>query len=187
MVKVVDRVHAFVDRPGTLSPPWTDGGADRECQSAVVRSPEYGLRPLRCTKAHRRGRNRERGARGAWFGPHQSSGCEVDRRRCGQRVPECGAALTRGRPPAAPVDQSSPAGMQQGERSTGRLVRASPELGRRHGGRAMVVQNRRRRRPVRGRLERGEKRRGAGRGAVRGWCSPFIGVGGASGRGGQGG
>jgi hypothetical protein len=25
----VDRVHATVDRPGTLGPPWTDGGVDR--------------------------------------------------------------------------------------------------------------------------------------------------------------
>jgi hypothetical protein len=32
------------------------------------------LRPLRCTKAHRRGRKRERGARGARLGPHRSSG-----------------------------------------------------------------------------------------------------------------
>jgi hypothetical protein len=27
--KSVDRVHASVDWPGALSPPWTDGGADR--------------------------------------------------------------------------------------------------------------------------------------------------------------
>jgi hypothetical protein len=27
--KAVDRVHASVDRLGALSPPWTDGGADR--------------------------------------------------------------------------------------------------------------------------------------------------------------
>jgi hypothetical protein len=25
----VDRVHASVDRPGALGPPWTDGGTDR--------------------------------------------------------------------------------------------------------------------------------------------------------------
>jgi hypothetical protein len=25
----VERVHASVDRPGALGPPWTDGGADR--------------------------------------------------------------------------------------------------------------------------------------------------------------
>jgi hypothetical protein len=74
MVKVVDRVHMSVDRLGVLGPPWTDGVADRGCQSVVARSPEYGLRPLRCTKAHRRGRNRERRARGARLGPHRSSG-----------------------------------------------------------------------------------------------------------------
>jgi hypothetical protein len=27
--KAVDRVHASVDRPGALSPPWIDGGKDR--------------------------------------------------------------------------------------------------------------------------------------------------------------
>jgi hypothetical protein len=26
----MDQVHTFVDRPGTLGPPWTDGGADSE-------------------------------------------------------------------------------------------------------------------------------------------------------------
>jgi hypothetical protein len=36
----------------------------------------------------------------------------VDRRRRGQRVPERGSALTGVRPPAAPVHQSSPAGVQ---------------------------------------------------------------------------
>jgi hypothetical protein len=29
MDKAVDRVYAFVDQPGMLGPPWTDGGADR--------------------------------------------------------------------------------------------------------------------------------------------------------------
>jgi hypothetical protein len=29
MDKSVDRVHASVDRPGALGPPWTNGGADR--------------------------------------------------------------------------------------------------------------------------------------------------------------
>jgi hypothetical protein len=51
-VKVVDRVHASVDRPGALGSPWTDGGVDRGCRSMTARSSEYGLRPLRCTKAH---------------------------------------------------------------------------------------------------------------------------------------
>jgi hypothetical protein len=27
--KAVDRVHASVDRPGVLGPPWTDSGVDR--------------------------------------------------------------------------------------------------------------------------------------------------------------
>jgi hypothetical protein len=29
MDKAVDRVHASVDWPGALGPPWTDSGADR--------------------------------------------------------------------------------------------------------------------------------------------------------------
>jgi hypothetical protein len=88
MVKVVDRVHASVDRSGVLGPPWTDGGADRECWGAAARSPEYGLRPLRCTKAHWRGRNRERRVRGARLGPHWSSGGGVaaGRRRWREEV-----------------------------------------------------------------------------------------------------
>jgi hypothetical protein len=73
-----------VNRPGTLGPPWTDGSADRGCRSTAVRSPEYGLRPLRCTKARRRRCKRVRGAQGAWLGPHRSSGGDVEagRRRC---------------------------------------------------------------------------------------------------------
>jgi hypothetical protein len=50
--------------------------------------------------------------------------------------PGHGSALTGARPPAAPVRQSSPAGAQKGERSTGSSARASPELGRRRGDRA---------------------------------------------------
>jgi hypothetical protein len=90
----------------------------------------------------------------------------VDRWRRGPRAPEHGAALIGVRPPAAPVHQSSPAGVQKRERSTGSSARASPELGRRCGGRAMAVQNWRRQRSVEARLERGEKRREARRGAV---------------------
>jgi hypothetical protein len=64
--KVVDWVQASVDRPGTLSPPWTNGSVDRGgAPDVVARSPELGLRPLRCTKTHRWGSNRERRARGA--------------------------------------------------------------------------------------------------------------------------
>jgi hypothetical protein len=40
---------------GALSPPWTVDVVDRGCRSEVARSPEYGLWPLRCTKAHRWG------------------------------------------------------------------------------------------------------------------------------------
>jgi hypothetical protein len=75
-----------MNRAGARGPPWTDGGADRRRRSAAARSPKYGLQPLRCTKAHRRGRNRERGARGARLGPHQSSGGGVVTGRCGGAV-----------------------------------------------------------------------------------------------------
>jgi hypothetical protein len=51
-----------------------------------------------------------------------------------------GGTLIGASPPAAPVCQSSPAGAQKGERSTGSLARASPELGRRCSDRAMAVQ-----------------------------------------------
>jgi hypothetical protein len=72
--KVMDRVHASVDRPGALGPPWTDGGTNRGGEGAAARSLEFGLWPLQCTKAHRQGRNRERSARGARLGPHWGSG-----------------------------------------------------------------------------------------------------------------
>jgi hypothetical protein len=75
-----------MDRARARGPPWTDGSTDRRRCSAAARSPEYGLRPLRCTKAHRRGRNRERGARGAWLGPHRSVGCSVVTGRRGGAV-----------------------------------------------------------------------------------------------------
>jgi hypothetical protein len=52
-----------------------------------------------------------------------------------------GGALTGALPLAAPVRQSSPAGAQNGEGSEGNSARVSPELGRRCGGRAMMVQN----------------------------------------------
>jgi hypothetical protein len=80
--------------------------------------------------------------------------------------PGCGSALTGAQPPATPVHQSSPVGAQQREEHTGGSTRASLGLGRRRGGRVTAVQNRRRWRSVRGRLEHGEKRREAGRGVV---------------------
>jgi hypothetical protein len=52
------------------------------------------------------------------------------------------SALTGAWPPAAPVHLISPAGVQKGEGSTGSSTRAKPELGRRCGSRATVVQNR---------------------------------------------
>jgi hypothetical protein len=52
-----------------------------------------------------------------------------------------GGALTGAWPPAALVRQTSPVGAQNGEGSEGDSVRVSPELGRRCGGRATVLQN----------------------------------------------
>jgi hypothetical protein len=52
-----------------------------------------------------------------------------------------GGALTGAWPPAAPVCQSSPARAQNGEGSEGNSARVSPELRRRCGRRATVVQN----------------------------------------------
>jgi hypothetical protein len=102
--------------------------------------------------------------------------------------PGHGGALIEAQPPAAPVRQISPVGAQKGERSTGSSARASPELGRRCGGQATVVQNR----EVAALGEDtaqawGERKRSGGRcGATWGWCSPFIGAGGEPRRGGRG-
>jgi hypothetical protein len=52
-----------------------------------------------------------------------------------------GGALTGAWPPAAPVRQSSPAGVQNGEGSEGNSARVSLELRRHCGGRATMVQN----------------------------------------------
>jgi hypothetical protein len=81
--------------------------------------------------------------------------------------PGRGGALTRARPPAAPVSQSSPAGAQQREERTGSSAGASPGLGQRRGGRAMAVKARRHRCSVRGLLRCGERAKEAGRGAVK--------------------
>jgi hypothetical protein len=94
-----------------------------------------------------------------------------------------GGTLTRSWPSAAPVRQSSPAGAQQREGNAGNSEGGSSRHGQRCGGRVTAVQNRKRRHSVEAVLERGEKRR-EGRvrcGVTRGWCSPFIGVGGARG------
>jgi hypothetical protein len=59
-------------------------------EGTVARSPELGLRPLRCTEARRRGRNREREMWGTRLEPHRGSGgteesgrwrCRMGRRR----------------------------------------------------------------------------------------------------------
>jgi hypothetical protein len=60
----------------------------------------------------------------------------VDRRQRRSKASDRGGSLIEVWPLAAPVHQSSPAGAQKRERSTGILARASPELGRRCGDRA---------------------------------------------------
>jgi hypothetical protein len=98
-----------------------------------------------------------------------------------------GGTLTGAWPPAAPVRQSSPVGAQNGEGSEGNSARVSSELGRRCGGRAMTVQNgeaaalgERVAQPGREGNRIGERC-----GEARGGCSPFVGAGGAPGRGGR--
>jgi hypothetical protein len=53
-------------------------------EGTAARSPELGLRPLRCDKAHERGPKRGRGARRARLGPHRSVGgaVAIGRRQC---------------------------------------------------------------------------------------------------------
>jgi hypothetical protein len=100
-----------------------------------------------------------------------------------------GGTLTGARPPAAPVRKNSPTGAQNGEGGTGSSIRASPGLERHRGGRATMMQS--------GETAAlGERVAQAGRegsvsgeryGELWGGCSPFIGAGGAVGRGGRGG
>jgi hypothetical protein len=71
--------------------------------------------------------NRGRGARST-----------VDRRRRGPKAPERGGVLIGVWPPATPVYESSPAGVQQREGSMGSSARASPELRWQCGDRATV-------------------------------------------------
>jgi hypothetical protein len=100
-----------------------------------------------------------------------------------------GGALTGACPPAAPVHGSSPAGAQKREGNVGNSAQATSGLGRRRGGWATAVQNGEE-------VALGERIARAGRGGNRsrercseaqGGCSPFIGAGGALGRGGRGG
>jgi hypothetical protein len=123
-------------------------------------------------------------------GPAGRARYTMDRRRRGQRVPERGGALTGVRPPGAPVHQSSPAGAQQREREehgelgsglTGaRAVAWRPGDGGAEPEAAALGERE-------ARKWREAKRCWERCGELRGWCSPFIGVGGAPGRGGWGG
>jgi hypothetical protein len=65
--KAVDRVHASVDQPGALGPPWTDSGADREgagalqCAHQSAASGRSGAPKLTGGGATERGAHRELG------------------------------------------------------------------------------------------------------------------------------
>jgi hypothetical protein len=120
-------------------------------------------------------------------GPVGRARSTLDRRWRRQRVPERGGALTGVRPPATPVHQSSLAGAQQREREE------HGELGSGlTGARAVAwrLGDGGAEQEVAGLSEREaqawrEAKRGCKRcGELRGWYSPFIGVGGAPGRGG---
>jgi hypothetical protein len=96
-VNPVHRVHARWTRAGRAV---HRGPTMARTEGTVARSPELGLRPLWCTKDHRRGRKMERGVRGTRLGSHQSSGgaVEVGRRRCqtGKRWRSVRGLLRRG-------------------------------------------------------------------------------------------
>jgi hypothetical protein len=68
----------------------------------------------------------------------------VDRLWRGLKAQEHGGALTGAWPPATPEHESSPAGAQQREGSTGNSAQASPGLGQRSGDRATAGERRRR-------------------------------------------
>jgi hypothetical protein len=100
-----------------------------------------------------------------------------------------GSALTGARPPAAPVRQSSLAGAQNGEGGTGSSIRASPGLERRRGGWAMTMQSGEMAALSETVAQVGREGSVSGKrcGELWGGCSPFIGDGGATNRGGRGG
>jgi hypothetical protein len=100
-----------------------------------------------------------------------------------------GGALTGAQPLVVPVRRTSPAEVHQREKRTGNSIRASSGLERRRGGRAMTMQSgetavlgQRVAQAVRERNMSGERC-----GELWGGCSPFMGAGGAAGRGGRGG
>jgi hypothetical protein len=75
MVNPVHWVHARWTEAG-----WAvhHGPTVARTEGTTARSPELGLRPLRCAKARRRVRKMERGARGTRLGSHRSSGSAVE-------------------------------------------------------------------------------------------------------------
>jgi hypothetical protein len=100
-----------------------------------------------------------------------------------------GGALTGARPPAAPVRQSSPAGVQNGEGGTGSSIRASSGLKQRRGGWATMMQSRKMEALGERVAQAGREGRVSGErcGELWGGCSPFIGAGGTARRFGRGG
>jgi hypothetical protein len=74
--KAVDRVHASVDRPSALGPPWTDGGADRggAARGGALTGARPPAAPVRQSSP---GLGRRRGGR--------ATAVKAQRRRCSVR------------------------------------------------------------------------------------------------------
>jgi hypothetical protein len=100
-----------------------------------------------------------------------------------------GGVLTGARPLPVPVRRSSPARVQQREECTGNSIRASPRLEWRRGGQAMTMQSGETATLGERVAQVGKEVNVSGERCVELWggCSPFIGAGGAAGRGGRGG
>jgi hypothetical protein len=62
--KVVDRVHASVDQPGTVGAPWTNGGAGRGGARAWWRAPRSSVSGRSSAPKLTGGGATERGAHG---------------------------------------------------------------------------------------------------------------------------
>jgi hypothetical protein len=96
-VNPVHRVNARWTRAGRAV---HHGSTVARTDGTTVRSPELGLRPLRCDKARRRGRKMESEARGTRLRSHRSSGgaVEAGRRWCrtGRRWCSVRGLLRRG-------------------------------------------------------------------------------------------
>jgi hypothetical protein len=127
-VKVMDRVHTFVDRPGALSPLWTDGGVDRGGAGAPRRAH-------RSTSSGRSGAPKLTGGGAIERGEHRELGKGLTGARAAAwRSGDGGAELE-----AAALGEREARAWREAKRGLERCVE------------------------------------------LRGWCSPFIGVGGASG------